>query len=76
MRFVLRVLINGVAIWLATQLLAFGVPPSEFELWKDSNGNVEHGYGTPYLSDYVEHYQSTSSAYFQNASQPLALITG
>ncbi len=62
--------------WLATQLLAFGIAPAEFELWKDSDGNVEHGYGTPYLSDYVDHYQSTSSVYFQNASQPLPLITG
>jgi hypothetical protein len=62
--------------WLATQLLAFGVAPSEFELWQDASGNVEHGYGTPYLSSYVDHYQSTSSVYFQNASQPLPLITG
>jgi hypothetical protein len=36
--------------WLATQLLAMGVPTSDWELWKDGSGNVEHGYGTPYVN--------------------------
>jgi hypothetical protein len=36
--------------WLATQLLAMGVPASEWELWKDGAGNTEHGYGTPWLN--------------------------
>jgi hypothetical protein len=35
--------------WLATQLLAMGIPTSDWELWKDASGNVEHGYGTPYV---------------------------
>jgi len=68
--------------WLATQLLAFGVGPSEFELWKDTSGNAQHGYGTPYLGSlgygkpdrFLDHYQSTSSVYFQNASQPLPML--
>ena len=49
--------------WLATQLLAMGVPASEWELWKDSSGNTQHGYGTPYVgadqnygSNYAPHY--------------------
>jgi hypothetical protein len=49
--------------WLATQLLAVGVPAAEWELWKDSAGNTQHGYGTPYVgadqnygSDYGPHY--------------------
>jgi Protein of unknown function (DUF1552) len=61
--------------WLATQLLAMGIAPSEFELWKDSQGNVQHGYGTPYVatSD-TEHYTSTSSPYFATASTPLPFL--
>jgi hypothetical protein len=49
--------------WLATQLLAMGVPPTEWELWKDASGNTQHGYGTPYVgadmnygSNYGPHY--------------------
>jgi hypothetical protein len=65
--------------WLATQLLSMGITPSEFELWKDANGNVEHGYGTPYVSttSWVpqrEHYVDTSSPYFQIASEPLPFL--
>jgi hypothetical protein len=36
--------------WLATQLLAMGVPSTEWELWKDGSGNTEHGYGTPWVN--------------------------
>jgi hypothetical protein len=36
--------------WLATQLLAMGIPTSDWELWKDGSANVEHGYGTPYVT--------------------------
>jgi hypothetical protein len=65
--------------WLATQLLSMGVTTSEFELWKDSSGNVQHGYGTPYVSttSWVpqrEHYGTTSSPYFQIASNPLPFL--
>jgi hypothetical protein len=49
--------------WLATQLLAMGVPVTEWELWQDSSGNTQHGYGTPYVgadqnygSNYAPHY--------------------
>jgi hypothetical protein len=64
--------------WLATVLLAMGVPTSQFELWKDSSGNVQHGYGTPYLgtdeSAWIPHYQSLSSVYYSMASQPLPFL--
>jgi hypothetical protein len=36
--------------WLATQLLAMGVPATEWELWKDGAGNKEHGYGVPWVN--------------------------
>jgi hypothetical protein len=36
--------------WLATQLLAMGIPTTEWELWKDGSGNTEHGYGTPWVA--------------------------
>jgi len=49
--------------WLATQLLAMGVPATQWELWKDSSGTTQHGYGTPYVgadlnygSNYAPHY--------------------
>jgi hypothetical protein len=49
--------------WLATQLLAMGVPASQWELWQDASGNTEHGYGTPYVAasgtweiPYAKHY--------------------
>jgi hypothetical protein len=53
--------------WLATQLLAMGVPATGWELWKDSSGNTQHGYGTPYVgadlnygSNYAPHYLPNS----------------
>lgn len=53
--------------WLATQLLAMGVPTTGWELWKDSSGNAQHGYGTPYVgadlnygSNYAPHYLPNS----------------
>jgi len=65
--------------WLATQLLSMGVTPSEFELWNDGMGNVQHGYGTPYVGTagwvpQIKHYASTSSPYFQIASNPLPFL--
>jgi hypothetical protein len=49
--------------WLATQLWAMGIPTSEWELWKDPSGNIEHGYGTPWVNavgtweqPYAKHY--------------------
>jgi hypothetical protein len=54
--------------WLATQLLAMGVPSTEWELWTDSSGNTQHGYGTPYVgadqnygSNYGPHYLPASA---------------
>lgn len=66
--------------WLATQLIAMGVTPAEFELWSDAQGKAEHGYGTPYLAteswyDWPnKHYKSLDSAYFQMASTPLPFL--
>jgi hypothetical protein len=49
--------------WLATQLLAMGVPTSEWLLWQDSTGATQQGYGTPWLNalgtweqPYAKHY--------------------
>lgn len=64
--------------WLATAIQLMGVQKSEFELWKDSSGNVEHGVGTPYLGDdkrYAAHYGTVASSYFQNASSPLPFLS-
>lgn len=66
--------------WLANVLQAMGVPRSEFELWKDSQGQTAHGYGTPYLTGegweppYVKHYGSVTSPYFKTASDPLPFV--
>jgi hypothetical protein len=68
--------------WLATAAQAMSVKPSEFELWKDAQSNVEHGIGTPYLltldtwylKQLVTHYQSVTSPYFQRASEPLPFL--
>jgi len=63
--------------WLATAIQLMGVPKSEFELWKDGSGNLQHGVGTPFLSadkPYVTHYGSLTSPYFQNASNPLPFL--
>jgi hypothetical protein len=68
--------------WLANVLQGMGVPPAEFELWKDANGNVQHGYGTAYVSTMQccgalvdqSHYQNTASPYFTGASGPLPFI--
>ena len=35
--------------FLATQMLAMGLAPSEWELWTDSMGTTQHGYGTPFV---------------------------
>jgi hypothetical protein len=35
--------------WLATQLNVMQIAPSAWQLWKDSSGAVQQGYGTPYL---------------------------
>jgi hypothetical protein len=63
--------------WLATQLLAMGVPASEWELWKDSSGNTQHGYGTPFVgaiqnygSNYAPHYLPNTSSWPTGASPP------
>lgn len=64
--------------WLATALQAMGVPPSEFELWKDASGNLQKGYGTPYLGTdekaWIAHYQSLVSPYYAKASDWLPFL--
>jgi hypothetical protein len=35
--------------WLATQLQLMQVPNSDWQLWKDSKGAVQQGYGIPYM---------------------------
>jgi hypothetical protein len=60
--------------WLGTALQAMGVPPSEFERWGHK------GYGVPFLTaegwtpKFVQHYGSTTSRYFQAASDVLPLL--
>jgi hypothetical protein len=64
--------------WLATAIQLMNVQTSEFELWKDASGNVEHGVGIPYLGagkPYEPHYGSLTSAYFQNASNALPFLS-
>ncbi len=66
--------------WLANVLQAMGVTRAEFELWKDSQGQTAHGYGTPYLTaeswepPYVKHYGSSTSPYFKMASDALPFL--
>ncbi len=65
--------------WLGTAAQSMGLPQSEFELWKDSQGQIEHGIGTPYVGGnstdpYVVHYKNTSSQYFKMASDPLPFL--
>jgi hypothetical protein len=65
--------------WLATAAQSMGLTASEFELWKDSGGHVEHGVGTPYVGGaandpMVVHYKNTSSEYFKIASSPLPFL--
>jgi hypothetical protein len=60
--------------WLANVLLAMKVPASEFELWGHK------GYGVPFLTGeswtppYAKHYESTSSRYFNMASDVLPFL--
>lgn len=59
--------------WLATVLQAMGLQRSEFELWGHK------GYGVPFVTQdtyypYRAHYGTTSSPYFQAASDPLPHI--
>ncbi len=56
--------------FLATSLLAMGVPASEWERWKDPSGNVEHGYGVPFVdatgtweTNYASHYLPGASSW-------------
>ena len=55
-----------------------GVPPSQFELWKDASGNVQKGYGTPYVGTdekaWAAHYKSLSSPYYSTASDWLPFL--
>jgi hypothetical protein len=67
--------------WLATVLQGMGIPPSEFELWKDATGTVQKGYGTPYLGSdwtpsaaWTTHYKSLGSPYYTTASTLLPFL--
>lgn len=57
--------------WLATVLQSMGLPPAEFERWGHK------GYGVPFLTQedwtppFRQHYDDTSSRYFQMASDVL-----
>jgi hypothetical protein len=65
---------------LANVMQAMGMSPSEYELWSDSSGATQRGYGTPYLATegwappYVAHYQTVDSTYFEHASDPLPFL--
>jgi hypothetical protein len=60
--------------WLANVLLAMGIPNAEFERWGHK------GYGYPFLTQetwtppYAKHYESTSSRYFNMASDVLPFL--
>jgi hypothetical protein len=60
--------------WLANVLLAMGLPNTEFERWGHK------GYGYPFLTretwtpPYAKHYESTTSRYFQMASDILPFL--
>jgi hypothetical protein len=60
--------------WLANVLLAMRIPNGEFERWGHK------GYGCPLLTGetwtppYAKHYESTSSRYFQTASDVLPFL--
>lgn len=60
--------------WLANVLLSMGVSPAEFELW----GHKGYGYpllaGSSYGPPWGKHYGSTSSPYFQGASDVLPFL--
>jgi hypothetical protein len=63
--------------WLATQLLAMGLPASQWELWTDSMGATQHGYGTPFVgadqnygSNYAPHYLPETTSWTSGASPP------
>jgi hypothetical protein len=60
--------------WLATVLQSMGVPPADFELW----GHKGYGYPLLAASEYgppwAKHYGSTSSPYFQKASDVLPFL--
>ncbi len=63
--------------FLATQLIAMGLGPSEWELWKDSSNATQHGVGTPFVgadqnygSDYAPHYLPSTSSWPSGASPP------
>ena len=55
-----------------------GLAPSEFELWKDAQGNVQHGYGTPYVasSDTAEALREHVVAILREREHAAALLEG
>ncbi|MDZ4696323.1 MAG: DUF1552 domain-containing protein [Deltaproteobacteria bacterium] len=60
--------------WLGSVAVSMGMPATEFERWG------HRGIGTPFLTKegwtpkYVQHYGSTSSPYFQMASDKLPIL--
>jgi hypothetical protein len=57
--------------FLATVLRSMGLSPSEFERWGHKGYGVPHLTGESWTPPYREHYESTSSRYFQMASDVL-----
>jgi hypothetical protein len=57
--------------FLATVLRSMGLPPSEFERWGHKGYGVPSLTGEDWTPPYRQHYESTSSRYFQMASDVL-----
>jgi hypothetical protein len=57
--------------FLATVLRSMGLPPSEFERWGHKGYGVPSLTGESWTPPYRQHYESTSSRYFQMASDVL-----
>lgn len=60
--------------FLATMLRAMGLPPSEFERWGHKGYGVPSLTGEDWTPPYRQHYESTSSRYFQMASDVLPML--
>jgi hypothetical protein len=60
--------------FLATVLRSMGLPPSEFERWGHKGYGVPSLTGEDWTPPYRQHYESTSSRYFQMASDVLPAL--
>jgi len=65
--------------WLATQLNVMKIPPTAWQLWKDSSGAVQQGYGTPYLQmdqyglNFAPHYLPSNAASWMGGPVPMSM---